>query len=73
MIGDTGVGKTFLVNRFMRQKITDSTLPTLSVEYVSKKVQLENGHTIKVDLWDTGKYFYYIYNKQLVVKDIEVL
>jgi len=56
MLGDAGVGKTFLLHRFLGKKIDDVMLPTISVEYADKVVELSNGQQIKAELWDTGKY-----------------
>ena len=58
MIGDAGVGKTLLITRFTDKKIEDETLPTISVEFFDKYVETSTGKKIKVELWDTGKYFY---------------
>jgi len=58
MLGNAGVGKTFLLHRFIGKKIDDQILPTISVEYADKMVELSNGQHIKAELWDTGKYFF---------------
>jgi hypothetical protein len=56
IIGDIGVGKTLLVNRIMDKQISEQNLPTVSVEFSTKEVQLPNGKRMRVELWDTGKY-----------------
>lgn len=60
MLGDAGVGKTFLLHRFIGKKIDDALLPTISVEYADKMVELPSGQQIKAELWDTGKFCSFI-------------
>jgi len=40
----------------MEKQITDQNLPTVSVEFSTKEVQLPNGKRMRVELWDTGRY-----------------
>ena len=56
IIGNIAVGKTLLVNRIMDKQITDQNLPTVSVEFSTKDIQLPNGMRMRVELWDTGRY-----------------
>ncbi len=46
MIGEIGVGKTFLIRRFVKSEMDNETLPTLSVEYFIKNVTLSNNEEI---------------------------
>ena len=59
MLGNVGVGKTFLLNRFLNKEVKDSIYPTISVEYADKMVELPTGQQIKAELWDTGKLSFY--------------
>lgn len=56
MLGDAGVGKTFILHRFIGKNIDEGLMPTISVEYTDKLVEMSNGQQIKAELWDTGKY-----------------
>ena len=47
MMGDTGVGKTFLLKRYVTQSIPEATLPTIGIEFAKKIVELPNGGSLK--------------------------
>ena len=52
MLGNSGVGKTSLVNRFMGVKSEDPK-PTIAATHFSKEIQLQD-RTINMFLWDTA-------------------
>ena len=55
LIGDIGVGKTFLLKRFIDNKIpTETNFPTIGVEFAKKTIELMNGAKIRVQIWDTA-------------------
>ena len=49
LVGDTGVGKTHLLSRYIKNQIPDRnhTSPTIGVEFATKPVPLKTGGTIK--------------------------
>ena len=53
VVGDSGVGKTCLLLRFIRDAFDESSQPTLGVEFMTKIVQTER-HRIELQLWDTA-------------------
>ena len=53
VVGDSGVGKTCLLNRYIRDKFDDKTPTTLGVEFMAKIVETEK-HRIEFQLWDTA-------------------
>ena len=53
VVGDSGVGKTCLLLRFIRDSFDESSQPTLGVEFMTKIVQTET-HRIELQLWDTA-------------------
>lgn len=58
MIGDAGVGKTYLVKKFLNpsnSKNFEKPGPTVFIEYEEKIVELKNKKIVKIELWDTGK------------------
>eukprot|EP01125_Pyxidicula_operculata_P016165 TRINITY_DN5532_c0_g1_i1.p1 TRINITY_DN5532_c0_g1~~TRINITY_DN5532_c0_g1_i1.p1 ORF type:complete len:463 (+),score=77.81 TRINITY_DN5532_c0_g1_i1:54-1442(+) len=52
IIGDSGVGKTNLMERWMTNKFTIQT-PTINVEFATKLFEV-NHKLIKVQIWDTA-------------------
>ena len=66
LIGDSGVGKTCIIRRFVSNEFSDETLSTDGVNYSKKEISFED-KTVQLDLWDTagqeqyrslGKHFY---------------
>jgi small GTP-binding protein len=53
IVGDTGVGKTNLVKRFVYKTYNENTEATIGVEFFSNNY-LINDILCKIDLWDTG-------------------
>lgn len=54
MIGDAGVGKTHILNRFLRKDLPQKIMPTIGVEYATKVITTNNGGKIKAQIWDTA-------------------
>ena len=52
LLGDSGVGKTSLINIALGQKFSDLMLTTLNLSYSVKKVFI-NDKEYKLNLWDT--------------------
>lgn len=53
VVGDSGVGKTCLLLRFVRDDWEGETQPTLGVEFLTKVVPTDE-HSIQLQLWDTA-------------------
>ena len=53
IIGDTGVGKSCILNQYLRGKFNPSTKHTVGVEF-GMKYEKVNNKTIKVQIWDTA-------------------
>ncbi len=54
IIGDSGVGKTSLLESFNYKKISKSAKPTIGAEFLKKKVILSDGTEVHLQLWDTA-------------------
>lgn len=52
-VGDSGVGKTSFLARFVRDMFDDEIPSTLGVEFMSKIIETEK-HRIQLQLWDTA-------------------
>jgi small GTP-binding protein len=53
MIGDSGVGKTNLLSRFVDNSFTLDSKPTIGVEFATKTTNID-GKVIKNQIWDTA-------------------
>ena len=53
VVGDSGVGKTCILFRFVRDVFEDDTPPTLGVEFMSKIIERKS-RRIELQLWDTA-------------------
>lgn len=53
IVGDSGVGKTSILTRFVLDLFQEDTSATIGVDFYSKSVQRGN-KIIKTQLWDTG-------------------
>jgi Rab family protein len=54
LIGDAGVGKTYLLSRYINEDIPRKKGPTIGVEFATKTISLANGGTVKAQIWDTA-------------------
>lgn len=53
IIGDTSVGKTGLLNRYLHNDFSDNTKATVGVDFGAKKL-VYNDCKIKLQIWDTA-------------------
>ncbi|KAI6654929.1 Ras-related protein Rab-9A-like [Oopsacas minuta] len=53
LIGDSGVGKSSLMNRYMNSRFDSSSFTTIGVEFLNKEIITE-GRRFTVQIWDTG-------------------
>ena len=54
LLGDSSVGKTHLLSRYIRGQLPRSKFPTIGVEFATKPVPLKTGGTVRVQIWDTA-------------------
>ena len=63
ILGNSGVGKTCIINRFAKNEFNPETDSTISASY-QQKYMLKNGKRYQLDLWDTaGQEKYYSLSK----------
>ena len=53
-LGNSGVGKTSIIKRYLNNSFDDNTLSTIGLEFSLKKIKLEEGKEINLKLIDTG-------------------
>lgn len=54
MGGDSGVGKTSLLRRYVDDMFDESTIMTVGVDFFFKQVDIDNLGTASLQLWDLG-------------------
>jgi len=54
LLGDSSVGKSNLLLRFIRNTFILDSKPTIGVEFFTKTVQIENNKLVKAQIWDTA-------------------
>ena len=55
LIGESGVGKTSIINRFTSNTFRSQQLPTTAANFVTKLVIMEDENkSIKFEIWDTA-------------------
>ena len=53
MIGDSGVGKTSLLTKYLTNSFPRNPFPTIASEFATKIVQMKDGGYVKAQIWDT--------------------
>jgi len=53
MIGDSGVGKSCLLDKFLDESSTNNFISTIGVDIRSRETVINN-KTVKIQVWDTG-------------------
>ena len=53
IVGNSGVGKSCLLNQFIYHKWSDRSEPTIGVDYISKTISV-NDKPVKLNIWDTA-------------------
>lgn len=52
-MGDSAVGKSSLLNRFVDKIYSESFLSTIGVDFKFKRVKIDNNE-VKLQIWDTA-------------------
>jgi len=53
LVGDSGVGKSCLLSKYVKGIFPTSPVPTIAVEFATKTIELKNVR-IKAQIWDTA-------------------
>jgi small GTP-binding protein len=54
LLGEAGVGKSSIAQRFCHNKFSDAYEVTIGGAYLQRMVQLKSGASVKLHLWDTS-------------------
>ena len=54
MVGNSGVGKTSIISRYVTNKFSDVLMSTTGASYATKKIEIDSEHKIKLQIWDNA-------------------
>ena len=54
MIGDTGVGKSCVINRLTKDNFDEQVQVTIGVEFGNYVIRMNDRHNISLQIWDTA-------------------
>jgi len=54
LLGDSGVGKSCIVLRFVRGQFDPSSKVTVGASFLSQTISLQDSTTVKFEIWDTA-------------------
>ena len=54
LVGESGVGKTCILNQFVNNKFDEQTLSNLSAQFCRKQIEFPGDKNITLDIWDTA-------------------
>ena len=56
LIGESGVGKTYIISRFVNNIYDDKTMASINPAFAAKTLKFDafGGKEIRYDLWDTA-------------------
>jgi len=52
-IGDSGVGKTSLIQQFEHNRFTENFKPTIGADFSNKEISID-GQNVTLQIWDTA-------------------
>ena len=53
LVGDSGVGKTNIMSKYLKNEFREDSKATVGVEFGSKQFNIQ-GHQVKAQIWDTA-------------------
>ena len=54
LIGESGVGKTCIIAQFINKTFDSNVVSSLTSQYIRKNIELPEGKSILMDIWDTA-------------------
>ena len=54
LVGESGVGKTCIINQFIKGEYDDKTTSTISFQFCQKTFEFPGNKNIALDIWDTA-------------------
>lgn len=53
ILGDSGVGKTTLLQQYVNQKVNPHSKPTIGADFSKKEIMIDNS-IVNLQIWDTA-------------------
>ncbi|KAG7764322.1 hypothetical protein KL931_004844 [Ogataea haglerorum] len=54
VLGESAVGKSSIVHRFVKDSFTDSRESTIGAAFLTQTIQIDTNTTVKFEIWDTA-------------------
>ena len=54
LLGDSGVGKTTLLQLYLNGRVTGNSKPTIGADFSRKTIMLEGDQLVTLQIWDTA-------------------
>ena len=54
LIGESGVGKTCIISRYINNTFEVNTMSTTGASYAGKSIKFDNGKVLRFEIWDTA-------------------
>lgn len=73
LIGESGTGKTSIIQRFAYKFFDPNCAASISSQYISKKLKLDNGKSLNFEIWDTAGQEKYRSMTKIFYKDAKII
>ncbi|KAL7674664.1 hypothetical protein ACOME3_000940 [Neoechinorhynchus agilis] len=54
ILGDSGVGKTSILNQFVKKRFVNHYKATIGADFMTKEIRLPDGRWVTLQIWDTA-------------------
>ena len=54
ILGDSGVGKTSLMNQYVNRKFSNQYKATIGADFLTKDITLDDNRQVTLQIWDTA-------------------
>ena len=73
LIGDSGIGKTCIMARFIKNKFDPNTIASITAQFIQKILEFPDGKKITFHFWDTAGQEQYHSLAKIFYKDADVV
>ena len=72
ILGESGVGKTSIISRFINDTFDEELVTTTGASYVSKSMKFDKNQVLNFEIWDTAGQEKYRSLTQIFYKDASI-